>query len=135
MKEFFFVEYFLEPNVDEKYYYNGKALYANLKNEVTDKNSVYQWRRRYVRQNKSGVVPTLTANMGTGGHNVPIILDKKGIRKLTPKECFRLMGFFNDEINLDGLSKAAKYKLAGNGWDVGLISKVFKQMFKKNDKN
>lgn len=37
------------------------------------------------------------------------------IRKLTPTECFRLMGFLNDEINLEGLSDTQKYKLAGNG--------------------
>jgi len=54
----------------------------------------------------------------------------ENIRHLTPKECFRLMGFFKDEINLDGLSEQAKYKLAGNGWDVNLISKVFKKLLK-----
>ena len=51
------------------------------------------------------------------------------IRGLTPKECFRLMGFFEDEINLEGLSESQKYDLAGNGWDINLISKIFKKMF------
>ena len=47
-------------------------------------NTVYQWRRVYVRENKSNLCPTLTAfNMGTGGHNVPLVRDKLGIRKLT----------------------------------------------------
>jgi DNA (cytosine-5)-methyltransferase 1 len=55
--------------------------------------------------------------------------DLENARFLTPKECFRLMGFFNDEIKLDGLSNSQKYDLAGNGWDVNLISKIFKQMF------
>lgn len=54
------------------------------------------------------------------------------IRSLTPRECFRLMGFFNDEIKLDGLSDSNKFDLAGNGWDVNMISKVLKQMFKNN---
>ena len=53
-----------------------------IKNDVKKIGKVYQWRRKYVRENKSGVCPTLTANMGTGGHNVPIIKDKKGIRKI-----------------------------------------------------
>lgn len=48
------------------------------------------------------------------------------IRYLMPIECFRLMGFFNDEINLDGISKTGQYKLAGNGWDINLFSKIFK---------
>jgi hypothetical protein len=40
------------------------------------------------------------------------------------------MGFFNDEINLENLSDTQKYKLAGNGWDINLVSKIFKEMFK-----
>ena len=38
-----------------------------LKKEITDKNSIYQYRRVYVRKNKSNLCPTLTANMGSGG--------------------------------------------------------------------
>lgn len=52
------------------------------------------------------------------------------IRKLTPKECFRLMGFLNDEINLDGLSNTQKYRLAGNGWEINLVSKIFERILK-----
>jgi len=48
------------------------------------------------------------------------------IRYLTPVECFRLMGFFNDEIHLEGISRTNQYKLAGNGWDINLFSKIFK---------
>lgn len=55
--------------------------------------------------------------------------DLENARELTPKECFRLMGFFNDEIKLDGLSNSQKYDLAGNGWDINLMSKVFQKMF------
>lgn len=57
------------------------------------------------------------------------------IRKLTPKECFRLMGFLNDEINLKGLSNTQRYKLAGNGWDINIVSKIFKEMFKNENSN
>ena len=61
---------------------------------MTSQDTVYQWRRQYVRENKNGVVPTLTANMGTGGHNVPLILTDSGeIRKLTPKETFNVQGY------------------------------------------
>lgn len=63
-------------------------------------------------------------------HNNLRLYNQGMFRRLTPKECFRLMGFLNDEINLDGLSDTQKYKLAGNGWDINLFSKVFKQMFK-----
>lgn len=52
------------------------------------------------------------------------------IRRLTPTECFRLMGFLNDGISLEGLSNSQRYKLAGNGWDINLVSKIFERMFK-----
>ena len=71
---------------DEKYYYRkGKQpFYDKLVPEITSQETAYQWRRQYVRANKSNVLPTLTANMGTGGHNVPLILTDSGeIRKLT----------------------------------------------------
>ena len=63
-------------------------------------------------------------------NNNGISQDDFRIRKLTPKEYFRLMGFLNDEINLEGLSNTQKYKLAGNGWDINLVSKIFKEMFR-----
>ena len=78
---------------------------------------------RSVRENKNQVCPTLTANMGTGGHNVPIIKDDKGIRKLTPRECFNLQGFPND-YKLPNLSDSALYKLAGNAVSYPIVSKI-----------
>jgi len=67
----------LGDKIDKKYYYNGKPLYEKIKRDVNTQGKIYQWRRKYVRENKKGVCPTLTANMGTGGHNVPIVKDKK----------------------------------------------------------
>lgn len=117
----------LEKNVPEKYYYNGKPLYEKLAEFVTQENRVYQWRRQYVRENKSGVCPTLTANMGTGGHNVPIVKDKKGIRKLTPLECARIQGFPADYI-LPEIADSLLYKQFGNSVSVPVIEAVAKKM-------
>ena len=65
----------LENEVDDKYFYKSKSkIFNNLMEAVNDSESVYQWRRKYVRENKSGVCPTITRNAGTGGHNVPIVL-------------------------------------------------------------
>jgi len=119
----------LEKNVDEKYYYNGKPLYEKIKNDVKEIGKVYQWRRKYVRENKSGVCPTLTANMGTGGHNVPIIKDKKGIRKLTPLECARLQGFPMN-YKLPNLADSTLYKQFGNSVTVSVVEAVAKEMKK-----
>jgi DNA (cytosine-5)-methyltransferase 1 len=117
----------LEKNVPEKYYYNGKPLYEKLKRFVNEEGKVYQWRRQYVRENKSGVCPTLTANMGMGGHNVPIIKDKKGIRKLTPLECARVQGF-PENYKMSQISDSALYKQLGNSVSVPVIEAVARQM-------
>lgn len=76
--------------------------------------------------------PTITTELS---HSTGRVFNAKSLknitgefRRLTPKECFRLMGFLNDEIKLDGLSDTAKYKLAGNGWEINLASKILKNM-------
>lgn len=114
---------FLEPTVEERYYYNNKPLFERIKDKVNSNNKVYQWRRQYVRENKKGVVPTLTANMGSGGHNVPIIKDKKGIRKLTPKETFLIQGFPKD-FSLPILADSHLYHQAGNSVVVPVIKRI-----------
>ncbi len=65
----------------------------------------------------------------TGQDKHGVLINNSIIRKLTPKECFRLMGFLDDEINLDDISNSRRYSLAGNGWDINLVSKIFKRMF------
>ena len=97
---------------EEKYYYSKEhKYYPELKKTMTSKDTVYQWRRVYVRENKSNVCPTLTANMGTGGHNVPLIKDNFGIRKLTPKECFSFQGYPQNYI-LPNLANSKLYMQA-----------------------
>ena len=118
----------LDKQIDDKYYYNGKPLYEKLKGHVVKHVKVYQWRRRYVRENKNGVFPTLTANMGMGGHNVPIILDEHGIRKITPRECARLQGFPDSFVLPADLPDSALYKQMGNSVSVPVIEAVARQM-------
>lgn len=120
----------LEENVEIKYYYNDKPLYSRIKDKVVIPGKVYQWRRKYIRENKNGVCPTLTANMGTGGHNVPIIKDKKGIRKITPRECARLQGFPDNYTLPANISTTQLYKQFGNSVTVPVIEAVAKQIIK-----
>ncbi|HUW44126.1 MAG TPA: DNA cytosine methyltransferase [Bacillota bacterium] len=119
---------FTADEAEDKYYYNDKPLYEKIKNDINSENTVYQWRRKYVRANKKGVVPTLTANMGSGGHNVPIIKNGKGIRKLTPKECFALQGFPNNFKLPDNLSGAALFHQAGNSVTVPVVERIAEEM-------
>lgn len=117
----------LEKEVDAKYYYIGKPLHEKLVDDVTELGAVYQWRRKYVRKNKKGVCPTLTANMGMGGHNVPIIFDGKGIRKLTPRECARLQGY-PDTFVLPDLADSTLYKQLGNSVTVPVLERIARNM-------
>lgn len=121
------VKNYLEESVDAKYYYEGKPLYDKIKDDVIDENKVYQWRRKYVRENKKNVCPTLTANMGAGGHNVPIIKDEHGIRKLTPLECVRLQGF-PESYQLPKIADSYLYMQAGNSVSVPVIEAIAKQI-------
>ena len=101
----------------------------NLNIQIDEMYEFYQCRRgMYVRKNQSGVCPTLTANMGTGGHNVPLIKVNDGIRKLTPKETFKLQGFPIDNgyklptvINGRPYPDSQLYKQAGNAVSVPVI--------------
>lgn len=54
------------------------------------------------------------------------------IRKLTPKECFRLMGVSEpdiDKILNSGISNSACYRLAGNSIVVDVMVALFDKMF------
>lgn len=121
---------------DEKYYYRrGKQpFYDKLVSEINSQNTVYQWRRQYVRANKSHVLPTLTANMGTGGHNVPLILTDSGeIRKLTPKECFNGQGYPESFKLPSDIANGQLYKQAGNSVVVPVIKKLARQICRAID--
>lgn len=63
--------------------------------------------------------------------NCQAIEYSSSIRRLTPKECFRLQGFLNDQINLEGLSDTQKYKLAGNGQSINVVKLLLKQVIEK----
>ena len=110
----------------------------NLDEQITEFYQFYQVRRgMYVRKNQSNVCPTLTANMGTGGHNVPLILDDFGIRKLTPAETLRLQGFpvgngYNVPTEFKGkkYSDANLYKQAGNAVSVPVIKLIATEILK-----
>ena len=126
------IKNFLEMDVDEHYYYNDRfKVYEEIKKNITEhinSDSIYQYRRFYVRKNKNKCCPTLTANMGKGGHNVPLILDDVGIRKLTPRECFNLQGFPTDYIFPESISDSKLYSLAGNAISVPVVELIMQKI-------
>lgn len=121
------IKAFLEKEIGDKYYYTDRyVVYDKVAEGVVksiDENVLYQYRRYYIRENKNNCCPTLTANMGAGGHNVPLLKDEKGIRKLTPRECFNLQGFPQD-YKLPAICDGALYKLAGNAVSVPVVKLI-----------
>lgn len=75
-----------------------------------------------------GLSPTLTTNKGEGNK----ILSNLRIRKLTPKECFRLMGF--DDSDYEAASKVVSnsqmYKQTGNSIVVDVLYYILVELYK-----
>ena len=129
----------------DKVYFYTKDKYPkffcsqlNFNEEIDEMYQFYQLRRNtYIRKNQSNVCPTLTANMGTGGNNMPIILTKYGIRKLTPAETFKLQGFpigngYNlpTEYNGRKYANTQLYKQAGNAVSVPIVKLVAEELLR-----
>ncbi len=76
--------------------------------------------------------PSLTAAMGMGGGQIPMLANDYCLRKLTPRECWRLMGFTDIEFEcakLSGVSNSQLYKQAGNSIVVNVLVGIFKGLF------
>ena len=84
-----------------------------------------------------GICTCLTEAMGAGGGQIPMITDNQidccgyRIRKLTPLECFRLMGFSDEEFNrIKGVSNTQLYKMAGNSIVVNVLEGIFNNLLR-----
>ena len=109
----------LETELPDYYYLSKDNRFgAKLYDDLQDKPpySLSHLRKTYARSVEFGLCPTLTANMGEGGHNVPFVLDHRGLRKLTEYECLRLQGFPDDYKipNFKEMARSKVYKMIGN---------------------
>ena len=68
--------------------------------------------------------------MGTGGHNVPLIKDAWGVRKLTPRECARLQGFPDSFVLPATLAEKTLYQQLGNTVTLPVVERIAKQIKK-----
>jgi DNA (cytosine-5)-methyltransferase 1 len=104
-----------ENDIDADYYLPKDNRYYHMINgaAVGDR-QIYQLRKYLVRAKDPGVCPTLTANMGLGGHNVPFIFAPGGLRKLTEYECLALQGFPADFRFPENVPRAKRYTQVGN---------------------
>ena len=121
-----------EHTISEENKY-GKLLREKIeekkKEGLDPQRHMYQIRKTYARVLSRDLCPTLTANMGLGGHNVPFILtDTNKVRRLTPYECIRLQGF-NQNYSLGELSGWNKiYKAIGNSVAVPMFEPIYQEI-------
>lgn len=118
----------LDRRAEDWYYFPEESKWRKMFEESMangDPDRVYHLRRHYVREIKAFQVPTLTAHMGDGGHNTPVIRDNWGIRKLTVEECMRLQGIEDGVIRFpEALSRSQRYKQIGNAVTVPLVRRL-----------
>ena len=96
--------------------------------EFEIKPNEYDMSNRVYHEN--GISPTLTASGESGAKK--IIGEDFRIRKLTPRECFRLMGMRDDDIDkiqAAGISNTQQYKMAGNSIVVNVLEAIFRNLF------
>ena len=115
--------------VESSYYLSKENRYFGMiSHAVTDRFCVYQLRKYEVRPKGPGICPTLTANMGLGGHNVPFIINGQGLRKLTEHECLRLQGFPSNFAFPAEVPRAKRYTQVGNAVAVPVAKLLAEQV-------
>ena len=126
----------ISPTLDAHYYKGGNARQYVVQTESR--------RDKEMRTYTEGIVPTLTAQMGTGGGNVPYVrpmLDEArvnksedgfAIRKLTPLECERLQGLPDGwtEFYDDGrrVSDSERYERCGRTITIPVVEAIGRRL-------
>lgn len=126
----------LEEVVDEKYYAIKRCVRINFEREkhlieISDK-SIYQCKcDGGYQDNKVGI--TLSPTLRSGNNNTFVFTGTR-IRRLTPNEWFRLMGFDDESFRKAEAvnSNSQLYKQAGNSIVVDVLEAIFRQMLDEN---
>ena len=122
-----------ECDVTQDYYLNRAFELVDKKNvaaELVD----YKYHSAARIYGLKSIAPTFAV----GGHGIarPKILINGKLRKLTPRETFRLMGVKDvdiDKIQALGFGNERQYKLAGNSIVVDVLANIFKELFKEEE--
>ena len=107
----------------------------NLEGDIQFDNAVITLRQSGLRFQNNREYPAITAHYGKGGGNFTIIArDGKVLGGITPRNCFKLMGFDFEDSDLltqNGFSKSSQYVMAGDSVCVPVLEQIFKNLFQK----
>ena len=124
-----------QPKIVENKFTKNKNVNLNVYREMVVKNN-YDLPIAVDEQNvtvrKDYTVGTLTTDGSSPKKNNRIMETNLRIRKLTPLECWRLMGFDDEDFykaQQSGISNSQLYKQAGNSIVVNVLEKIFKNLF------
>jgi DNA (cytosine-5)-methyltransferase 1 len=106
---------------------NNLKKHKKFKEMSNEKNLIaYEIRKSKCSYRYDGISPTLTAKMGTGGNNVPVLVSE--MRKFSTKECLKIQGFpKNFKIKENN---SLSYKQIGNSVSVPVVKMIAKEMAK-----
>lgn len=117
---------------ESKLYLDPENKYARMIQRASEEygiNRLFQIRRTDVRACPEGVCPTLTANMGGGGHNVPFLVDDWGIRRLSVDEITLLQCIRKDELVFPAaLPDSSKLTMLGNAICIDVVAQIFESI-------
>lgn len=147
------LEDILENNVEQIYYFDNntktkikntkykKNNYIDMTNKIIN-NEINEFKimdYRYdegLRIRKDNICPTLTTKSSSSMNGTPIVYKNQKLRSLTPKECFRLMGFEDRDIDIlieNKISNTQLYKMAGNSIVVNVLEQIFTNLYIQNE--
>lgn len=98
---------------------------------IAEKGSLPEYYNPYNKSEILDIAPTITTNSDRASNSGQVMINKNfRIRKLTPKECWRLMGFSDDDFHKaeEVNSNTQLYKQAGNSIVVDVLEGTFKQL-------
>lgn len=111
------------------YYKASNPIYEKLKLHIQNQPVVYRIRNNGNDIRKYKICPTLTASMGVFQHQIPVIKDDFGIRKLTPYECLALLGFPKN-FRFPNIPLEKAYKQCGNSVVVPVVKRIAKEIMR-----
>lgn len=124
----------LENEVEEKYIVSNRLYEGHLrrKEEHRKKGNGFGFS---LFNEESKYTNTLSARYYKDGSEILIDRREETLpRKLTPLECWRLMGWKNEQFEkIQGISDTQLYKQAGNGIVVNVLEAIFKNLFQEQE--
>ena len=96
---------------------------------VNNKNAKHQ--QDFIQDSEGNARTLVSGTHGNGGHYTKTLLSDLRIRKLTPRECFRLMGVKDEDFEKvkKNQSDSSLYHLAGDSIVVNVLMAIFKELF------